>query len=139
MASASNPALLKVKVQVMVGDAIAIGPGKADLLEAVATKGSIAAAGRCLGLSYRRTRDMIDTLNACWRSPLVTTVKGGQHGGGTSLTPDGRLVLERYRVLQRALKVTASEHGASLLELATDRADACRISRAPHRGDTDDY
>ena len=69
MTSKPDKPLLKIKAQVMSGDDIAIGPGKADLLQAVAETGSIAAAGRKLGLSYRRTRDMIDTLNASWRVP----------------------------------------------------------------------
>ncbi len=76
---------LKVKAQVLVGRSIAIGPGKADLLAAVARTGSITAAGRELGFSYRRTRDMIDTLNACWKVPLVVAARGGSHGGGATL------------------------------------------------------
>ena len=110
--------MLKLKAQVMLGGAIAIGPGKADLLEAVARTGSIAAAGRALGLSYRRTRDLIDTLNACWRVPLVETVKGGRAGGGTTLTPAGREVLKRYRALQAAIGQAADSHAGELLALA---------------------
>lgn len=109
--------LLKVKAQILVGDAIAIGPGKADLLEAVQRTGSIAAAGRSLGLSYRRTRDMIDTLNACWRVPLIQTARGGRTGGGTALTPTGTVVLERYRLLQAALTTAAASHAGELLAL----------------------
>jgi molybdate transport system regulatory protein len=101
-----------------------IGPGKADLLEAVAGTGSIAAAGRALGLSYRRTRDMIDTLNACWRIPLVETVKGGRAGGGTTLTPAGRTVLKRYRALQAAIGQEASSHAGELLALAGPASSA---------------
>lgn len=118
MASESGKAVLKLKAQVMLGEAIAIGPGKADLLEAVARTGSIAAAGRSLGFSYRRTRDMIDTLNASWRVPLVATVKGGERGGGTSLTPAGVTVLKRYRQLEAAIGRAAHRHGADLLALA---------------------
>lgn len=118
MGEPSESATIKVKVQVMLGADIAIGPGKADLLEAVACTGSIAAAGRSLGFSYRRTRDMIDTLNACWRVPLVETTRGGSHGGGASLSDAGRQVLERYQALEEALRGTADEHGGALLEIA---------------------
>lgn len=110
-------AVITVKPRILLGDTIAIGPGKADLLEAVADTGSIAAAGRSLGFSYRRTRDMIDTLNACWRVPLVATVRGGSHGGGAQLTPAGRAVLEEYRKLDAALELTICQHGAGLLRL----------------------
>lgn len=117
MANETDTAVLKVKAQILFGGSIAIGPGKADLLEAVAKTGSIAAAGRALGFSYRRTRDMIDTLNACWRVPLIDTVKGGRKGGGTSLTPAGVAVLKHYRKLGAALRRTAQEHGVELLAL----------------------
>ena len=117
MANGTDTAVLKVKAQILLGDSIAIGPGKADLLEAVAKTGSIAAAGRALGFSYRRTRDMIDTLNACWRVPLIETVKGGRRGGGASLTPAGEEVLKHYRDLDAALRRTAQAHGAELLAL----------------------
>lgn len=116
MAIRTKP-LLKIKAQILMGDAIAIGPGKADLLEAVRGTGSIAAAGRALGLSYRRTRDMIDTLNACWRVPLIHTVKGGRKGGGSALTPTGTTVLESYRALQAALERAAEAHAKEMLAL----------------------
>ncbi|MET1754570.1 ModE family transcriptional regulator [Novosphingobium sp. RD2P27] len=119
MASETGNAVLKLKAQVLVGDTIALGPGKAALLEAIDREGSIAAAGRSLGLSYRRTRDMIDVLNASWQAPLVYTVKGGQRGGGTSLTPRGLLVLERYRALEAVLEDAASRYREDLLALAT--------------------
>ena len=118
MASGAGQALLKLKAQVLLGEAIAIGPGKADLLEAVAHTGSIAAAGRMLGFSYRRTRDMIDTLNSCWKVPLVEAIKGGRQGGGASLTAAGLAVLERYRALESDLRQAAEHHGAELLALA---------------------
>lgn len=124
MTNETDTAVLKVKVQILLGGAIAIGPGKADLLEAVASTGSIAAAGRALGFSYRRTRDMIDTLNACWRVPLIETVKGGRKGGGTWLTPAGEAVLQRYRKLDAAVQRTAQAHGAQLLALIGPVHDA---------------
>lgn len=117
MTSGAEGAMLKVKAQVFLGGAIAIGPGKADLLEAVSSTGSIAAAGRMLGFSYRRTRDMIDTLNTCWGVPLVETVKGGRQGGGSSLTAAGLEVLRRYRSLDSALQQAARQHSAALLAL----------------------
>src|SRR3546814_17276525 len=71
---------LKIKLQLFCGDEIAMGPGKADLLEAISAQGSISAAGRALGMSYRRTWLLVDVMNRCFRAPLVETAAGGSHG-----------------------------------------------------------
>src|SRR3546814_3854593 len=80
---------LKIKLQLFCGDEIAMGPGKADLLEAISAQGSISAAGRALGMSYRRTWLLVDVMNRCFRAPLVETAAGGSHGGGARLTTLG--------------------------------------------------
>lgn len=91
---------LKIKLQIYCGDEIAMGPGKADLLEAIASEGSISAAGRSLGMSYRRCWLLVDAMNRCWREPLVAATPGGPARGGARVTPFGHEVLARYRVLQ---------------------------------------
>lgn len=90
---------LEVKIRLHNGSDIAIGPGKADLLEAIAQHGSISAAARALGMSYRRAWLLVETMNRSFREPLVTTLAGGKHGGGTQLTAMGEQVLQRYRQL----------------------------------------
>lgn len=94
---------LKLKLQVMCGECIAMGPGKADLLDAIATVGSIAGAGRAMGVSYRRAWQLVDVMNRCWGTPLVETLPGNARGGGARLTPLGQSVLDWYRTLQAAL------------------------------------
>lgn len=106
--SATQPAL-KIKIQLYCGDEIAMGPGKADLLDAIAGHGSISAAGRALGMSYRRTWMLVDAMNRCWNEPLVETLAGGSHGGGAHVTARGREVLSHYRALQRAAGTAASD------------------------------
>ena len=81
--SVASPSPCKIKVQIYCGDEIAMGPGKADLLEAIAREGSISAAGRALGMSYRRTWLLVDAMNRCWDLPLVETALGGSKGGGS--------------------------------------------------------
>lgn len=115
--TSAPPSRLKIKAQVCLEDRIAIGPGKADLLAAVEREGSIAAAGRSLGISYRRTRDMIDTLNQCWGMAVVLTEKGGRTGGGSRLTERGHDVLNAYRALDQALEQTAARHSPALMAL----------------------
>ena len=88
----------------------AIGPGKTDLLEAIARTGSISAAARSMAMSYKRAWQLVDELNRSFAGPLVATSKGGERGGGADLTPLGGEVLEAYRSLERkAQKLLASE------------------------------
>jgi molybdate transport system regulatory protein len=103
----------RLRLRLMAGDDIAIGPGKADLLEAIAATGSIAAAGRRLDMSYRRAWLLVETMNRCFRQPLVEAVKGGPSGGGARLTVAGKEVLTRYRRMEKqADKAIAGEIAA---------------------------
>lgn len=78
-----------------------MGPGKADLLDAIAATGSISAAGRRMGMSYRRAWMLVETMNTSFAEPLVQAAKGGPHGGGAALTPAGVDILKRYRAMER--------------------------------------
>ena len=89
-----------VRIAVPLGDVYAMGPGKADLLEAIHATGSISAAGRKLGMSYRRAWLLVDEMNRCFQTPLVEARLGGSGGGGAKVTALGHLVLERYRAIQ---------------------------------------
>lgn len=102
----------KIKIQIYCGDEIAMGPGKADLLEAIEREGSISAAGRAMGMSYRRTWLLVDMMNRCWDSPLVETAMGGRQGGGARVTELGQSILRNYRTLQHDLAATSQ--GTSL-------------------------
>ena len=94
----------------MAGKDIALGPGKVDLLEAIEETGSISAGARQLGLSYRRAWDLVDTMNHCFKQPLVERVKGGKGGGGAKLTAEGRRNLKLYREMEtKALKAIGPE------------------------------
>jgi molybdate transport system regulatory protein len=100
----------KLKVQLLRNDEIAFGPGKADLLDAIEKTGSIAAAAREMGMSYRRAWLLVDVMNRSFRRPLVETGRGGSERGGTSLTSLGRTTLTRYRALQAAATRAAATH-----------------------------
>jgi len=88
------------KLRVMFGSEIAMGPGKAELLEAIAATGSISASAKRLGMSYRRAWLLVDTMNRCFREPLVASTTGGSGGGGARVTAFGERALERYRAMQ---------------------------------------
>ena len=90
-----------------------IGPGRADLLEAIAETGSIAAAGKRMGMSYKRAWSLVQALNHGFGAPLVDASRGGSAQGGAQLTELGAEVLGRYRAM-----VVASEKA-----IAADVAD----------------
>ena len=100
---------LKLKAQLFCGPEIAMGPGKAALLDAIAATGSISGAGRALGMSYRRAWLLVDVMNRCWEAPLVETAAGGSHGGGARVTPLGMEILAAYRRLEAAIEAAGTE------------------------------
>lgn len=88
------------RIRLLYHSEIALGPGKVELLEGIGRLGSIAAAGRQMQMSYRRAWLLIDTMNRCFREPLVEAKKGGLQGGGASITSFGLTVLGRYHRLE---------------------------------------
>jgi molybdate transport system regulatory protein len=103
----------RLTLRIDLGPDAAIGPGKIRLLEAVRDEGSISAAGRSLGMSYRRAWLLIDSMNRCFRRPVVTARPGGENGGGASVTPFGATLIENYRAIE------TKSQAASAKELRT--------------------
>src|SRR5690606_39419927 len=66
----------------LVDGEVYLGPGRADLLEAIAARGSISAAGKSMGMSYKRAWDLVQALNTGFGAPLVETERGGAGQGG---------------------------------------------------------
>jgi len=88
------------RLRILLAEAIAMGPGKAELLQAIREHGSISAAARAMGMSYRRAWLLVDTMNRSFVEPLVGTATGGSRGGGARLTPLGVEVLRRYQAME---------------------------------------
>ncbi|AQZ96340.1 winged helix-turn-helix domain-containing protein [Halopseudomonas phragmitis] len=104
------PSRLRLRQRLMFGNAIALGPGKAELLQHIADCGSISAAARRMGMSYRRAWLLVETMNQCFRAPLIETAAGGKGGGGAALTSLGQQVLIHYQRIQTlAEAATAGE------------------------------
>ncbi len=80
--------------------AAALGPGKAELIERIDQTGSISAAARAMGMSYRRAWQLVEALNADFRAPVISTAVGGQRGGGASVTAFGRRLAARFRAME---------------------------------------
>ena len=90
-----------LRFRIVLEPGIALGPGKADLLAAIADTNSITAAASRFGMSYKRGWSLVRELNGVFAAPLVETTKGGTGGGGSArLTPLGRHVLDRYRQME---------------------------------------
>lgn len=99
---------LKLNVQIMGSRGPAIGPGKAMVLEAIERTGSISAAGRDLGMSYRRIWLLVSSLNGDWAQAVVETRPGSRAGSGACLTAFGREMLERYRTVEATMLAAAA-------------------------------
>jgi len=87
-------------LRVLGGRKPAIGPGKAELVERIAETGSISAAARAMGMSYRRAWQLVEAMNRACREPVVTTAIGGKRGGGAEVTPFGRNLVRLFRAME---------------------------------------
>ncbi len=97
MTKLRHPQRLGLHLRVVLPGGIVIGPGRADLLDAILRTGSIAAASRETAMSYKRAWDLVAAMNASFREPLVQAAHGGAARGGATLTEAGEIVLAAYR------------------------------------------
>lgn len=109
---------IMVRPRIYLGESIAIGPGKIDLLRHVAEGRSISAAARAMGMTYKRAWLLIDSLNQGFGKPVVEAVSGGKGGGGAHLTPLGASLVTRYMALEAKLNATSQAELDALRELA---------------------
>lgn len=107
-------AMTRLVLRLDFDDDARLGPGKIALLEGIAEHGSIAAAGRALGMSYRRAWLLVDSLNQCFREPVVVTQHGGRGGGAAELSAFGRRLIGRYRAMEDAARRAIGEEIAAI-------------------------
>ena len=105
-------------------DCDSIGPGKVALLEAIRVQGSISAAARYLGMSYRRAWLLVEQINKSLSQPAVTAATGGASGGGAALTPVGEQVIELYRAIESRTRSSANSEFRALGKLIRHRQKA---------------
>jgi molybdate transport system regulatory protein len=113
-------ARVQLHLRIIKGNRRAIGPGKIALLEAIRDTGSISAAARKLGMSYRRAWVLVDDLNRRLSKAVVETAPGGKSGGGTTLSPTGRKLIVLYRDIERKALRRASSATRPLLALLSE-------------------
>ncbi len=117
--------MVEPRLRVLMGSSIAMGPGKADLLRAIEETGSISAAAKAMGMSYRRAWLLVEVMNGAFRGALVETARGGPGGGGARLTALGREALSRYREME----------ATAAAALAGDMKDFRRLLRKTRKRD----
>jgi molybdate transport system regulatory protein len=105
--------MARVRISIVFESGARIGPGKARLLESIRDTGSISAAAREMGMSYKRAWVLLDSINQAFTEPVVTAAPGGAGGGGAFLTPFGAEVLERYnRIFDLAARIAVNDLAA---------------------------
>lgn len=104
-----TPAFPRLRLRILLGDTAMIGPGKAQLLALIRETGSISAAGRQIGMSYKRAWSLVQVMNADFAEPLVKKTRGGHAHGGAVLTAAGEQALTLYQaVLDQAATAGAA-------------------------------
>jgi molybdate transport system regulatory protein len=106
--------MARLRVSIVFDSGARIGPGKAKLLESIRDTGSISAAAREMGMSYKRAWLLLDSMNQAFTEPVVKAAAGGTGGGGAMLTPFGAEVLERYRRIDERASAMAADDVAAL-------------------------
>jgi molybdate transport system regulatory protein len=99
----------KLKIRISYGVNTAMGPGKAELLEAIQEYGSISKAAKKMKMSYRRAWELVSVMNQCFKDPLVLTAQGGTHGGGAKVSGLGLVILKNYRDMEAKVARFASK------------------------------
>lgn len=103
-----------LRLRILYDEQIAIGPGKAELLEAIQRTGSISQAAKSMNMSYRRAWQLVDTMNQCFTSALVETQTGGTHGGGAVVTSLGQQILQSFREMEQHAKQSMQSYVAHI-------------------------
>lgn len=78
----------------------AMGPGKAALIAHIEATGSISAAAREMGMSYRRAWQLVEAINRSFSEPVIVTVTGGKRGGGALVTAFGRDLVAQFHAME---------------------------------------
>ncbi|HXE42673.1 MAG TPA: LysR family transcriptional regulator [Candidatus Baltobacteraceae bacterium] len=98
------------RLRIVSGKKIAFGPGKAELLALVAETGSIGEAAKRMDMSYMRAWSLVQTMNECFKRPLIEAARGGHKRGGAELTETGKRVLKLYQRMEaHSLKACKSD------------------------------
>jgi molybdate transport system regulatory protein len=111
----ANP---RLRIRLVLANGAILAPSRIALLEAIEATGSISAAARSVGISYRAAWQWVRSINDMLCSPVAVTETGGNRGGGAKLTPTGTQIVAIYQAIQRRAQ-TASAHELNVLNAMT--------------------
>jgi molybdate transport system regulatory protein len=129
--SAAGEGMARLNIRIDLPHEERLSPGKVLLLERIAAHGSIAAAGRSMGISYRRVWELAAATNAPFRRPLVAARLDGPRGRGAHLTPLHQSLVAHDRQIERAATAAAEPH-LRPIDQATRPARAPRLPPFPN-------
>jgi molybdate transport system regulatory protein len=113
----SRETSIQTRLRIVCGENIALGPGKVELLALVDETGSIGGAARRMDMSYMRAWSLIQTMNSCFKEPVVETVRGGSERGGAKLTETGHRALQLYGQMEKTSLIATENDWQSLRKL----------------------
>ncbi len=96
-----EPPTVQLRLRVYRGEEAALGPGRAELLARIGATASVAQAARDMGMSYMKAWKLMQSMNRCFREPLIEVRRGGKAGGTARLTPTGETALALYRQMEQ--------------------------------------
>lgn len=127
--------MTRVRLRIYLGEEEhKLGPGKVQLLEAIRELGSISAAARSMGMAYRHAWELVDDLNRCFRSPVVSASTGGRAGGGAEITELGEELIRRFHAMEKATHKAIGRELAALDAKVASRASPRRAGKDPSGG-----
>ncbi|MFO1037102.1 MAG: winged helix-turn-helix domain-containing protein [Geminicoccaceae bacterium] len=115
---------VRVTLRLDFADGSRLGHGKIQLLEQIVRLGSITAAGKALGMSYKRAWELVDSVNGAFTEPVIVTQHGGSQGGGARLTPFGTSLVERFRRMEQQAAQNAERDLAEIEALLRPEPEA---------------
>jgi len=113
-----HPEKAGLRLRVVLSDSVALGPGRAELLEKIRDLGSISAAGRAMGMSYRRAWTLVAAIEKEFGAPAVDAKQGGAKGGGATLTPLGETLVTLFRQIEAKASLAVEAEMQMLHKLA---------------------
>jgi len=98
------------ELRIQIGrEKIFMGPGVEQLLKLIDETGSIRLACEFMGISYSKGRTIIDTMENQLGYSVLERRQGGEYGGSSVLTPEGKDIMKRYSDYEKSIKKYAED------------------------------